>query len=85
MTDGDLPNKAQSLVREWLQTNYAQLIEMWNTQIITDINTLDDFRILTTEHGLWKNARLDTSRTCVYWSDRVDLASDTILEYGRAC
>ncbi len=50
-----------------------------------DINTLDDFRILTTEHGLWKNARLDTSRTCVYWSDRVDLASDTILEYGRAC
>ncbi len=50
-----------------------------------DINTLDDFRILTTEHGLWKNARLDTSRTCVYWSDRVDLASDTILEYGRVC
>ncbi len=40
MIDGDLPNKAQSLVREWLQTNYAQLIEMWNTQIITKLEPL---------------------------------------------
>ena len=47
-----------------------------------DIKTLADFRVLESEYGLFRNARLDSSRTCVYWTDRVDLASDTILEYG---
>ena len=47
-----------------------------------DIRTLNDFKVLETEHGLFKNAQLDSSRTCVFWNDRVDLASDTILEYG---
>lgn len=28
------------------------------------------------------DAQLDSSRTCIFWNDRVDLASDTILEYG---
>lgn len=23
------------------------------------------------------------SRTCVFWNDRIDLASDTIYEYGK--
>lgn len=48
-----------------------------------DIKTLEDFRVLETEYGLFQNARLDSSRTCVYWNDRVDLPSDTILEYGQ--
>ena len=48
-----------------------------------DIRTLEDFRVLETEYGLFRNARLDSSRTCVYWTDRVDLPSDTILEYGQ--
>ncbi len=48
-----------------------------------DIQTLSDFQVLKSEYGLFKNARLDSSRTCVYWTDRVDLPSDTILEYGQ--
>ena len=48
-----------------------------------DISDIDDFRPLETENGLFKNYRLDKSRTCIYWSDRIDLASDTILEYGK--
>lgn len=48
-----------------------------------DINTLADFRVLESERGLFQNVQLDSSRTCVYWSDRVDLASDIILEYGK--
>ena len=48
-----------------------------------DINTLDDFKALTTEIGLWAMAQLDTSRTCIYWNDRIDLASDIIYEYGQ--
>lgn len=48
-----------------------------------DINHIDDFSILRTEEGLFENVRLDESRTCVYWSYRVDLPSDTLLEYGQ--
>ena len=40
MTDGDLPVKAQSLVKEWLATNYEKLIEMWNTQVISKLEPL---------------------------------------------
>ena len=50
-----------------------------------DINSIEDFRVLLTEKGLFRNARLDSSRTCVFWSDRVDLASDSIREYGVRC
>ena len=48
-----------------------------------DIAQIPDFAVLETETGLFENYRLDESRTCVSWSDRVDLASDTILEYGQ--
>ena len=48
-----------------------------------DIESLADFHVLETEHGLFQNAQLDSSRTCVYWTERVDLPSDTILEYGQ--
>ena len=47
-----------------------------------DIKTLTDFRVLESEYNLFRNAQLDSSRTCVYWTERVDLSSDTILEYG---
>lgn len=47
-----------------------------------DIRTLNDFKVLETEYGLFQNAQLDSSRTCIFWNDRVDLASDTIREYG---
>ena len=32
MTEGDLPGKAQELVKEWLETNRDKLQEMWDTQ-----------------------------------------------------
>ncbi|MGX8689728.1 MAG: DUF2442 domain-containing protein [Bacteroidaceae bacterium] len=48
-----------------------------------DMKTLADFRVLKSECGLFQNAHLDSSRTCVYWTERIDLPSDTILEYGK--
>lgn len=48
-----------------------------------DIKTLAEFRVLESECGLFQNVHLDSSRTCVYWTERVDLPSDTILEYGK--
>ena len=38
-----------------------------------DIDTIDDFKELLTERSLFENAQLDSSCTCVFLSDRVDL------------
>ena len=48
-----------------------------------DINALPSFRALLDIYGLFKQVQLDTSRTCVYWNDEIDLASDSIYEYGK--
>lgn len=47
-----------------------------------DMNTLPDYDGLEKIEGLYKNDKLDESRTCVYWNDRIDLPSDTIYKYG---
>ena len=39
--DGDLPIKAQSLIKEWLQINEQKLQEMWNTQKIEKLPPLE--------------------------------------------
>ncbi|MBR6064971.1 MAG: DUF2442 domain-containing protein [Paludibacteraceae bacterium] len=52
--------------------------------VADDIKTLPAFHDLKTEHGLFENAQLDASRTCIYWNDQIDLPSDAIYEYGVA-
>ena len=47
-----------------------------------DIDTIECFNSLVTEPNLWSKAKLDTSRTCIYWNEMVDLPSDTLYEYG---
>lgn len=32
MTAGDLPKKAQELVKDWMMKNQEELLEMWETQ-----------------------------------------------------
>jgi len=32
MTEGDLPKKAQELVKEWMKNNQKELLEMWDSQ-----------------------------------------------------
>ncbi len=49
-----------------------------------DIKTIDCFKRLKNEYGLFNNFAVDDSRTCVYWNDQIDLASDTIYEYGTS-
>ncbi len=49
-----------------------------------DIQTLPNYDLLQTVTGLFQNVQLDESRTCVYWTDEIDLPSDTIYEYGDA-
>ncbi|WP_028130312.1 DUF2442 domain-containing protein [Selenomonas sp. AE3005] len=50
-----------------------------------DIHTLPTYRNLMTEPGLFQNFQIDESRTCVFWNDEIDLASDIIYEYGLSC
>ena len=47
-----------------------------------DIETLPSFRPLSEIYSLFGQAQLDSSRTCVYWNDEIDFASDCISEYG---
>ena len=49
-----------------------------------DIDTIDSYKDLETIYGLFNQVQLDTSRTCVYWNENIDLPSDTIYEYGVA-
>lgn len=51
--------------------------------VAEDIETLPAFEALRTEYGLFENAQLDKSRTCIFWNDQIDLSSDTIYEYGE--
>lgn len=48
-----------------------------------DIKEIPSYASLVKEPALFKNAKLDASRTCVYWSDEIDLPSDAIYDYGR--
>ena len=41
MTDGDLPQKAQALVKEWLQINGSKLQKMWDGQKIEKLPPLE--------------------------------------------
>ena len=47
-----------------------------------DIETIPQYGDLKDIYGLFKQAQMDQSRTCVYWTDDIDLPSDTIYEYG---
>jgi len=40
MTDGDLPAKAQELVKEWLKSNSSSLLNMWVSQRIEKLEPL---------------------------------------------
>ena len=40
MTEGDMPQRAQQLVREWLSEHKEDLLEMWNTQRIVKLPPL---------------------------------------------
>lgn len=48
-----------------------------------DIDQIPVFKELKTDSELWRNVKLDTSRTCVYWNDNIDLPSDILYEYGE--
>lgn len=51
--------------------------------VADDIQTIESYQDLMTIHGLFEQVQLDPSRTCVFWTDDIDLPSDIIYEYGE--
>ena len=50
-----------------------------------DIREIPSYIDLFNVKGLFGQVRLDESRTVVSWTDDIDIASDTIYEYGKIC
>lgn len=48
----------------------------------SDMEEIASYRVLREDHELFSRVQLDESRTCVYWSEDVDLPGDIIYEYG---
>lgn len=48
-----------------------------------DIKNTPGYADLKTICGLFNQAQLDQSRTCVFWNEFIDLPSDMIYEYGK--
>ena len=44
----------------------------------SDINDIPSYQDLRTINGLFNSVQLDASRTCVFWTDDIDLPSDII-------
>ena len=48
-----------------------------------DIKQIKSYEELRNIPGLFQQVKLDTSRTCVFWNENIDLPSDTIYEYVK--
>lgn len=46
-----------------------------------DMN-LPGYGLLREVYGLFEQVQLDTSRTCVFWNDEIDIPSDAIYAHG---
>jgi len=46
---------------------------------------LPGYNMLQEETGLFQHVQVDPSRTCVYWTEEIDLPSDILYEYGIPC
>ena len=50
--------------------------------VAEDVATIPSYGPLATVPRLFEQVQLDSSRTCVFWNDEIDLPSDAIYEYG---
>ena len=48
-----------------------------------DMETLPGYNDLENITGLFSHVQIDESRTCVFWTEDIDLPSHAIYEYGR--
>ena len=68
--------------------NFRLLVEFVDGKTVLydvkeDIDSIPDYIVLKTTHGLFNQVQLDRSGTCVFWNDQIDLPADAIYEYGK--
>ena len=68
--------------------DYRLLVEFEDGKVVlydvnSDMNDIPSYNELRTRKGLFNSVQIDASRTCVYWTDDIDLPSDIIYEYGK--
>ena len=51
--------------------------------VMDDIQNIPSYKDLLQQKDLFQQAKVDTSRTIIYWNDYIDLPSDTLYEYGQ--
>ncbi len=50
---------------------------------VKDDMKLPGYQLLAEVPGLFQQVQLDESRTCVFWSDDIDLPSHAVYEYRK--
>ncbi len=50
-----------------------------------DMSKIPSYTLLKDVYKLFEQARLDSSRSIIYWNDEMDLPSDAIYKYGKNC
>lgn len=68
--------------------NFRLLVEFDDGRTVlydvsSDINDIPAYQELKTRKGLFNSVQIDDSRTCVSWTDDIDLPSDILYEYGK--
>ncbi len=53
--------------------------------VLPDIEAIPSYRPLIDTYRLFEQAKLDSSRTCVLWTDDIDIPADAIYEHGHVC
>ncbi len=48
-----------------------------------DIKNIPSYSDLMTTYKLFEQVQLDSSRTCIYWNEFIDLPSDIIYQRGK--
>ena len=48
-----------------------------------DMREIPSYDVLRTTYGLFQQAQVDESRTCIFWNDEIDLPSDAVYTYGK--
>ena len=50
----------------------------------SDMNDIPSYKALKKIKGLFNSVQVDAFRTCIFWTDDIDLPSDIIYAYGES-
>ncbi len=71
-----------------LLDNYVLLVTFDDGKVLyydmnDDIDQIPNYCDLKNIYGLWKTAKLDSSRSWICWNEYIDIPGDVIYRYGK--